>query len=165
MRLLLIPFLFFGIVANSQNVDSLIKQGQALELNFEMDRALEVYNKAIDTEPNNPVPLIWRANLYYIMGNYTASSFDCNRVLELDPSRTEPLGILALISFVKKDYPKALELYDRLLIANPKNPRYYFTRGEVLFLMGKTDAACLSWKSAERLGLVGMSSMINKHCK
>ncbi len=73
------------------------------------------------------------------------------RSLVLDPSNLQPKALLVDL-FQRQDRLKpALELVDQLAAVEKENPKWPYTRGALLSILGDTDAARLAYEDVVRL--------------
>ncbi|MCA1961792.1 MAG: tetratricopeptide repeat protein [Desulfomonile sp.] len=85
------------------------------------DRALELLNKVIATDPKLVGPYYSRAIVYSKKGEYDKSIEDLKKVVQLNPDHLEAYGLLGVVYEIKRDYGSALKVYKSAL-ATAKDP-------------------------------------------
>jgi len=106
--------------------------------------AVQAYQKAYDLVGDNPDVLTGLADAVAMAsgGSFTDDSVRLiDRALEVDPSNRKALWLAGTVAYEKKDYPKALDLWERLAALLPEGSEVAQTIqsniGEVRDLMGK----------------------------
>jgi adenylate cyclase len=118
------------------------------------DDAIELFERAIDLDPNYADAYAALAGSYYeavVSGWSEFRSEDLERAetlakkaLALDSATTRAYRVLSLINIVRKRYDLALEQSDRALEINPSDAESYASRGAVLMWAGRA-AEALPW--------------------
>ena len=114
---------------------------------------LELYNKAIDINPNNLHIRQKRAQEFFLLGVYDKFIEDCTKCMELDTNnaisyvRSRAIGKIYL-----EDYKGAIEDYTTLINnSNGSNIMYYKERGKIYALSGNHEAAIGDYTKALEL--------------
>ncbi len=85
------------------------------------DRAIELFTKSIQDNPNFFVAYHNRAIAYSKKGEYDKSIEDLKKAIQLNPDYPDAYGLMGLVYEIKKDYPAALKVY-REALAREKRP-------------------------------------------
>ena len=106
---------------NPQDLNTLITLGDLyLNTNKTME-AWKIFTQAQKIDPNNTHVLIDLGGIYYQIKKIDKALESYERAYTLSPDHLDPLMNMAMIySRDKKDYPKALELYRKILDSNPE---------------------------------------------
>lgn len=128
-----------------------IEKGVALVVEGKYNEAIEVFNKAIQLNPNDAVAYNNRGAAYGQIGNYKQQIEDCNKALQLDPkdavaynNRGVAYGELGNHEQEIADCTKAIELNPRLAVA-------YYHRGLAYQKLGNRKQAEKDKRSAYAL--------------
>jgi len=109
----------------------------------DFDRALEMYQKAIDVDPKYGMVYGCLSWAYY--NHYTFSGDPEDRILfaenarkafELDPSLPEAMSASGFVSFLARDYDRAFGLFRKALALNPNRMEIAFTVSLALIRLG-----------------------------
>jgi len=135
------------------------------------EKAKEMFSKSIDKKKDMfKEAYLKRGFCKYHLGDLNGAIEDMNKAMELNSmfNRDE----LALVYFEigneyfdKKDYDKALELYNESLYLTPEDGNVYFNIGVTNFYLGNNDQACKDLQKARELGKEGTDKIIEKICK
>lgn len=87
------------------------------------DRAIEMFSKSIQDNPNYFEAYRYRAIAYSKKGEYDKSIADLQKAVQLNPDYPDAYGLMGLVYEIKKDYPKALQVY-REALAREKRPKF-----------------------------------------
>ncbi|MBL8669652.1 MAG: tetratricopeptide repeat protein [Alphaproteobacteria bacterium] len=103
-------------------VDQLMDAAGALMGQRELDKALPLLDRVVETAPDFAEGWNRRATLHYMMGAYDRSVADIQRTLALEPRHFGALSGLGLI-YMALDNPKAaLKAFEQALAINPNMP-------------------------------------------
>ncbi|MBM4325899.1 MAG: tetratricopeptide repeat protein [Deltaproteobacteria bacterium] len=75
------------------------------------DRAIELFTKTIEKNPQFFVAYHNRAIAYSKKGEYDKSIADLKKAVELNPDYPDAYGLMGLVFEIKKDYASALKAY------------------------------------------------------
>src|SRR6478609_9243427 len=96
--------------------DSLKFQAEQATAKNDFDKALELYQQAIELEPNNPDALVDLGNTYNALGKFDKAENCYIETLKLDPDNWRALHNLGnLYKNIKKEYGKAIQYYEKSL--------------------------------------------------
>ena len=90
---------------------------------------------------------------FHTPGEWTKAIADLNRSIELDPSGVERYADAAWLLWSSGNKAQAIDFYNRMIVANPKDPEAYFVYGFYYFQQ-KDYAQAVKWlETAEALGI------------
>lgn len=81
----------------------------------EYESAMEVFNQAIDIDPNKPEYYVSRAWLYHLMGNDTYAFKDYEKALDIDPKHSSAYNSRGYVYYKRQEYDKAIDEYKRAI--------------------------------------------------
>jgi tetratricopeptide (TPR) repeat protein len=76
---------FSAVPALAQNVNSLVNQGIQNSQAGHYDQALQDFNKALQSKPNDPLLITYRGIVYYAKGQNAQALQDFNKALAINP--------------------------------------------------------------------------------
>lgn len=122
-----------GIVLNElKKYDTIFQEATAFYKLKRYDEAILHYEKAIETEPNNPLAYFNKGNALYSLKRY-AEAIQCyDKVIQLDPNYSEAYYQKGIASDDLEKYNAAIELYDKAIQLNPKDSLAYIQKGNAL---------------------------------
>lgn len=103
---------------NPQAKEFYTQAGKAFEEN-KFEEAIQLYSKAIESDPKYSSAYFNRALSYAIMNNYTEATRDAERVLDMEPDSHDAPYVMGIISEYQHDYQGAKEWYEKALSKNP----------------------------------------------
>lgn len=138
-----------GNNADSKNVsENYIEEGNSFYNQGEYDKAIEMYNKAIELRPTSSAIYNNRGNAYHSKGNLTKAIGDFNKAIEINPNnavayfnRGNSYDELGKIDQSIGDYSKAIEI-------KPDYASAYNNRGNLYFKKGNYDKAITDYSAA-----------------
>ncbi len=92
--------------------------GKAFEQN-DFEKAIILYTKAINADPNYSSAYFNRALSYAIVNKYLEATRDAEKVLDLEPNSHDAPYVMGIISEYQHDYKGAKEWYEKALSRNP----------------------------------------------
>ena len=146
MKKLLFILLLIPILTSAQTAKEYVEQGnQIIKTNDgTRQQAIELYTKAIKTDPNYAEAYLQRANSLQMINtrnimnenisiaDYTAIIADYSSVIRLKPADTDAYYRRAFMKNMHKDYDGCIEDYKKLLVMNPKSIRALSTMTLIL---------------------------------
>ena len=121
--------------ADSENRLALIKKGEIYTLLEDYDNALNIYDKVIESNPNDPVCYMYRGYLYSSYPEEFDNAFnnalnDFNQSLKIDSMYRPSYSNRADVYFLLEDYQSALPDYTKAINLQKDNPYRYKSRAE-----------------------------------
>jgi tetratricopeptide (TPR) repeat protein len=117
-----------AIVIDPRKPDAYINLGYALSMNMETDRALEVFEKAYETSPDNPVLIENLVSVYQTKAGNLAATGDYQNALvyfekiaRIAPDTPDINYNIALMNYQLKDYREAIKWYGKQLELDPED--------------------------------------------
>jgi adenylate cyclase len=114
-----------------------------------LDKAVELTQKAISLDPNDPRHYALLGNLYVMKRNYDKAIAEGEKAVALDPGGADVHAWLGM-SLNYADKPKeAIPLFEKAIRLNPNGPTWYFHNfGHSYRLMGQYQEAITQYKKA-----------------
>ncbi len=106
-----------------------IKQGDDLYEKNNYQQALDVFNKAVEADPNSAAAYAGRCLARRGLQDNAGALADCSQALQLDPNNADAYRGLSMIKRGNNDYQGALADANRAIELAPDNYRSYLTRG------------------------------------
>ena len=105
--------------SRKNNSNAYLIKGNRYALKGEYDRAITVFNKAIDIDPNNPYAYIWKGIAYARNSDYDNAIINFNKAIELNPRNLLVYIVRGNTYRSKKDYDKCFSDYDKAIEIYP----------------------------------------------
>ena len=115
-------------------------------------KALEEFNQAIETNPDNSEALFWRARTFIRMEQYDDAMEDLNAVVDLNPRYHPAYDSLGWLLLHRKKYDKSLANLNKSIELKPDNGWAHYMRGRVYFNMSDLQNAFEDANTACKLG-------------
>lgn len=100
------------------------------------DSALAVNNSALVQFPKNSEFLVDRGLVFNKFGRLDSALIYFNKAIKMDVKRSDAILYSASVYFRRKNYDKALELYEKVLDANPETPKINYSIALTLEQLG-----------------------------
>jgi len=100
------------------------------------DSALAVNNSALVQFPKNSEFLVDRGLVFNKFGRLDSALIYFNKAIKMDEKRSDAILYSASIYFRRKNYDKALELYEKVLNAYPETPKINYSIALTLEQLG-----------------------------
>lgn len=101
------------------NVDALFRTGVEQMRSASLQTAVETFSRVIEMRPQFTEAWNKRATVYFLMGEDDLSLKDCDEVLKRNPRHFGVLAGYGQIYVHKRDFPRALDYFERALAVNP----------------------------------------------
>lgn len=95
----------------------------------DLDRAIELYNRAIVEKKDFGEAYVNRGNAYGIKGNHDQAIKDYDKAIELNPQGAYAYNNRGYAYFKKGDYDQAIKDYVKAIELNPKYAKAYINQG------------------------------------
>jgi len=99
----------------------------------EYDKAIEMYHKSININPNNDAVYHNMGDIYSEKKEYLKSILMYKKAIEINPNNAEHFFYLGHTYTQKEEYTKALRFYQETVKANPNHSNAYTTMGYIYF--------------------------------
>lgn len=108
----------------------------------QFDRALPDYEKAIELDPENPIPYFNQAITYGKTGDADRALSDLDHLITMKPSHiADAYQLRASILFNRREYPRALTDFDEVIELAPRNAFALCQRGLTLGFLQRYEEA------------------------
>jgi tetratricopeptide (TPR) repeat protein len=98
---------------NDQKLTEKLAKGSNLVRNKKLSKAINIFTKVIDLDPNWAEAWNKRATALYMIGDYKSSQKDIDKVLELEKRHFGALAGQGLVNIKLENYEKAIESYKK----------------------------------------------------
>jgi len=119
-----------------------VKQRQVYE------KAISYLKKALAIYPDYDKAEANVGYAYFCMGMYDSSEIHSARAMQQNPGNAFAVSNLAAVYNLRKDYPRAIEMYKKAIIAAPGNAANYAYAGLSFGSIGKYDSAIVYSRKA-----------------
>ena len=108
-----------------KKLTAILSEGSSYINNNQLNKAIEVFSKAIILDPTWPEAWNKRATALYMIGEYQKSQNDIDKVLELEERHFGALSGQGLVNIKLQNYEKALKSYQKVQKIYPtmKSPK------------------------------------------
>jgi len=97
------------------NAEDYFRQGYVASMKRDWNLAIDLFNKSIDLNPNNPSFYLQRASAYQMTDKVDEAIRDYETALKLRPDYYLAMEYLASLHATQNEHLKALEVYNRAL--------------------------------------------------
>ena len=104
---------------NDKKLTKLLARGSDFVNNHQFNKAIEIFTKVINLDPNWAEAWNKRATVLYLIGEFQKSQDDIDRVLELEARHFGALAGQGLVNIQLKNYEKAIISYEKALEIYP----------------------------------------------
>ena len=112
------------------------KRAETYDALGKTDKALEDYNTAVKTNPNDVGPLQNRGDYFYKLERFDESDIDFQKVLKIDPENAYARMGLGRNCLERKEYQKAIDYFDYVIALYPDYSSGYSFRADAYNSMG-----------------------------
>ena len=140
------------LIYHPENIVALSAKGVALYYLGNIDKAVEVLNKAIEVGGDCPEAALSFANLGYILllsGDFKGAAEYFNKAMDLDPDLWEVWNNMGQLLAENGDFETAIKYFDRALSIQP-NSIVLNNKGFALFNLGEFKQALIYFDMAIR---------------
>jgi len=104
---------------SDNKLTSLLSIGSDLVNNNELSKAIEIFTKVIEIDPNWAEAWNKRATVFYMIGEFEKSQKDIDQVLKLEKRHFGALAGQGLVNIKLKNYEKAIQSYKNAMEIYP----------------------------------------------
>ena len=115
------------------------------------ERALELFERALENDPNNYAIDFYIGNSYYYLDNYQLAEASYRKVLDSQSGLIAPMNNLAIILTHQDKLPEALELLEAAIKIDPSSSALWTNTGVVHDKLGNGDQAKACFEEAVKL--------------
>ncbi|HEA83987.1 MAG TPA: tetratricopeptide repeat protein [Thermodesulfobacterium geofontis] len=130
------------------DIEELFLEGAKILTLKQFDKALEIFSKVLEMDPNHIKALEARAVIYMQKGEIELAQIDLEKAISIEPENARLYFRLGQVYYRKKDLDKALELFTKAIDLEPVYPAAYMARSQVLREKGMEEAADLELDKA-----------------
>jgi tetratricopeptide (TPR) repeat protein len=116
------------------------------------DAALKDYKDAIDVDPSDPDPWLWRARAYAAIPDVDRAVADYEVVIQKAPEFAEAYFEESGLYFDAGKFDNALDKLNQIKVQDQNQPYFYFRRGRVLYAMQDFAGAFPDFSKVSELG-------------
>jgi tetratricopeptide (TPR) repeat protein len=118
--------------SENNDVQEFIKQGDYNRYTLrDYDKAVEWYDKALASNPNNVDVLSKKGMALSNLYNFTAAHESIDRALAIDPNDADALTAKGWAYHSQRNYTEAIKWYDRALEVNPNDALSVSAKGSL----------------------------------
>jgi tetratricopeptide (TPR) repeat protein len=117
-----------------------------------LKEALEKFDTAIKSDPENYEAYFWRARTYIRLGQFDNAVTDLNQVVELNPRYSAAYDNLGWLFMRRNKFDESLDHLNKSIELKPDNGWAHYMRGRVFFNKGNLDEAYENANAACQLG-------------
>ena len=141
-----------AVTAQSEDIDLLSALGDAYLRNGQTDKAVEIFEKITEMEPDSSMFFINFGDALISAGDFTGGEKAYDTAVTIDPSEA-PLfyGKLGDTYLKAGQYEKSENAYRKSLRYEPEKSLYYCNLGDVLVKQGKLEDANAAYEDAVRI--------------
>ncbi len=140
-----------GKSKETKDVQAIIEEAIKAFGDSNLDRAIELCEKALSINPNHMKAMELRGALYNRLGKYDEAIEQFENILQKDPKNINALQGKGSALFGKKDYEAAYDMFEILTKLEPGNIIAWHTMGESLFYRERFDEAIKCFDKAIKI--------------
>lgn len=127
------------------------QKGKSCLQEEKLECAISNFEKAINSQPNNPDLYLDLGNAYRLSGKTDLAIADYSKALELEPGNIESLYFRSWLYNEVGEYNKAINDLDLAISFAPDQAYFYFERGFANFRVGNFDNATVDYQQTIQL--------------
>ena len=104
---------------NDEKLTTLLAEGSAAVNNNQLTKAINIFTKVIELDPNWAEAWNKRATVFYLVGQFQKSQDDIDKVLNLEKRHFGALAGQGLVNIQLKNFEKAIKSYQKALEIYP----------------------------------------------
>jgi tetratricopeptide (TPR) repeat protein len=129
-----------------ESVEDLFEEALSREDQRRWQEAAELYRRALEQEPDDPVLHFNLGNVLFAMREYAPAADSFQAAVRLDPAYAEAWNNLGNALSELDRWPQAIEAFETALATAPGYPEAHFNLAETHFALGQADAARRHWR-------------------
>eukprot|EP01118_Nematostelium_gracile_P019210 TRINITY_DN881_c0_g1_i1.p1 TRINITY_DN881_c0_g1~~TRINITY_DN881_c0_g1_i1.p1 ORF type:complete len:1046 (-),score=253.08 TRINITY_DN881_c0_g1_i1:15-2750(-) len=126
----------------SEEANRLKEEGNKLYIQKRYNEAIQKYSEGFRIDSNKwqkAMLLCNRSQCYFCLGKMEKAKQDAQTAAEYAPHWFKPLYRLGLIAQEKGNYAKAIQMFDKALVLDPKNEQIIKERNQAIYLKGNIE--------------------------
>lgn len=139
------------------------KKGREFLEKGEIEKALELFNQALEIKPDTPDFLSDRAVTYFHLQKFELAIIDLNRAQELEPKNGYRYSSRAFVKDHMKDTAGAIEDYKKAIEIDPEDAISYNNLGLLEEKLGYAEMAKQRFNKADELNKINNEELIIKN--
>ncbi|KAJ3343379.1 TOM (translocase of outer membrane) complex component [Gonapodya sp. JEL0774] len=151
-----------SIQADKANVNSIVKFAGCYMEKGDIPKALEEFDRATETSPQDPDTFYHRGQVRFLLGNNNEALEDYEKALRLDPTFVFNQIQIAVLQYRLGQVDKALQGFEECSRRNPGSADVWNYYGEILLDMQRFDEAVSNFDKAIKIRPVSPLSYMNK---
>jgi tetratricopeptide (TPR) repeat protein len=124
-------------IKKQSKAEELFMQGNSYYYDKEYDKAIEAYQKALESNPKNDATYTNMGVVYTNQEKYDKAIEAFQKALEVNPKKDGAYTNMGIVYGQQEAYDKAIEAYQKALKINPKQDAAYYNMG---IAYGKQEA-------------------------
>jgi lipoprotein NlpI len=153
MRALCFTFVFgfITVTAAAQGVDDLLEQAKTALMKNEIDKAMTLLGKVIETDPKNKQARLIRSVVLEGSGKYPEAAADLSKIIELDKDAAEAYDRRGSVNFKMGKFKESLADFDQFVKLRPKEYNGHWRRGITCYYAGAFDEGRKQFEGYEKV--------------
>ena len=139
------------LVKEALHIPALFTKGVALQLTWELDKAMDVYRHILEQDPKNVQVLTNLITAGLQKKDYKAVQADSATLLAIDPDHTLALEGAATAAFSRAEFESAGRWYQRLTQLAPNQAEHWLNLGITLRKLNRVSDAIEPFARARRI--------------
>jgi len=123
--LLLVLSVFCAITVYSQSAKKSFKEGEEKIENGQIQEGIDLFTKAINTDPEYEDAINERGKAYLILNKSKEALVDFNRLISLDPKKSDAYLQSGILYYLDKDYSESIRRFKKVIELDRKNQTAY----------------------------------------
>ncbi|MBF0359313.1 MAG: tetratricopeptide repeat protein [Magnetococcales bacterium] len=134
------------LTSGASSADEILQQAISAHQSGQIDAAIQLYNRALEIQPENSVVLSNLGVALQAQGKLDEAAASCQKAIKFKPDYLEAYSNLGNILQDMCRYDEAVENYQKALLINPGHIATLYNFGTFLQRVGELDAAVLSYR-------------------
>ena len=138
------------------------QQGIDFLQDYEYQKAIESFDKALEANPLDKILYFYRGYSYLRLEDYERAVADLEKATILDQTNADAFSSLAAAYLELKEYEDVIRTATKAIILNPKDAASYFNRGIAYNFTHKYDKAYRDFNEVVNLEPTNHDAIINR---
>ena len=136
---------------NRKKASALLDEGHTAYNEENYVKAIELYAKAMEVNPNYDEAYYWRASAKFVQKKYKEAIPDYDKAIELNPNNEQAFYYRALTNYNLEAYREALPDFDKAIELNPDVASMHYWRGQAKYTLESYEDAILDYSKSLEL--------------